>query len=328
MRRRDFIKIVGSALATPPLAARAQQPAMPVIGFLSSSTQAFDEKLRLPPFREGLKEGGYVEGRNVAIEYRGAEQHLDRLPELAADLVRRQVAVITAAAGPQPALAAKATSTTVPIVFNITGDPIKLGLVASFNRPGGNLTGVALVSSTVVAKQFEALHEMIPTAVVIGCLVNPDNPNTETQTKEAQIAARTLGRTVEILHASNQTEIARAFASVVQRHVGALVVAPDGFFNSQPELLAALAAQHSIPAIYSLNEFARVGGLMSYGFSLTDSYRQVGAYTGRILKGDKPADLPVMQATKVELVINVKTAKTLGINFPLSLLGRADEVIE
>jgi ABC-type uncharacterized transport system substrate-binding protein len=236
--------------------------------------------------------------------------------------------VIVALAGPPSALAAKKVSTTVPIVFNITGDPIKLGLVASFNRPGGNLTGVALVPGTVVAKQFEALHEMRPTAAVIGCLVNPNNPNTETQTKEAEVAARTLGLKVEMLHARDQTEIVRAFATIVQRHVDALVVAPDGLFNSQPEQLGALAAQHMIPAIYSLKEFARVGGLMSYGYSITDSYRQVGAYTGRILRGEKPADLPVIQATKVELVINVKTAKMLGINFPLSLLGRADEVIE
>jgi putative ABC transport system substrate-binding protein len=328
VKRREFITLLSGTAVAWPFGAHAQQPTMPVIGLLSIASQSLDDALRLAPFREGLKEAGYVEGRNVVSEYRGAGNHYDRLPELAADLLRRHAAVIVALGGPPSSLAARKTSTTVPIVFNITGDPVKLGLVASFNRPGGNLTGVALVPGTVVAKQFEALHEMIPTATVIGCLVNPSNPNTETQTREAQAAARTLGRKLEVLQASNETEIERAFATLVQKRIGALVIVPDGFFNSHPEQLATLAAQHMIPAIYSLHEFARVGGLMSYGYSITDSYRQVGIYTGRILKGEKPADLPVQQSTKVELILNLKTAKALGITFPISLLGRADEVIE
>ena len=327
MRRREFITLAGGAVAWP-LAARAQQPAMPVIGFLSNGFRQPDEAFRLAPFRDGLKETGYVEGHNVASEYRWAEDQYDRLPELAADLLRHHPAVIVAIGGPTSSLAAKRATTTVPVVFEIVGDPVKLGLVASFNRPGGNVTGVAPIPYTIVAKQFEALHETLPTAIAIGCLLNPNNPNTETHTREAQEAAHTLGRKLELLHARNETEIETAFATLVQKGVGALVVVPDGFFNSRPEQFAALAAQHMIPAIYSLHEFAKVGGLMSYGYSNRDLYRQVGVYTGRILNGEKPADLPVMQGTKVELVINVKTAKTLGISFPLSLLGRADEVIE
>jgi putative tryptophan/tyrosine transport system substrate-binding protein len=328
VKRREFITLLGGAAAAWPLAARAQQPAMPVIGFLSPSSRQFDDGLRLAPFREGLKEVGYVEGRNVAIEYRGAEQHLDRLPALAADLVRRQVAVIVAAGGPRPALAAKATSATVPIVFTTSGDPVELGLVASYNRPGGNVTGVNVFPGTIVAKQFEALHEVVSPATVMGCLLNPTNPNTETQTREAQEATRTLGRKLEVLHARNETEIESAFATIAQKRVGALVVTADELFNSRLEQLAVLTAHHMLPAIYALREFAMAGGLMSYGSSFSDTYRQAATYTDRILKGAKPGDLPVIQLTKVELVINVKTAKTLGVSFPLSLLGRADEVIE
>jgi putative tryptophan/tyrosine transport system substrate-binding protein len=311
-----------------PLAARAQQPAMPVVGFLSIASRRVDDPLRLAFFWEGLKEAGYVEGRNVASEYRGAEGHYDRLPELAADLLRRHPAVIVAVGGPIPALAAKRANTTVPVVFAFVGDPVKLGLVASFNRPGGNVTGVAPIPYTIVAKQFEALHETVPTAMVIGCLLNPDNPNTETHTREAQEAAHALGRKLELLQARDETEIETAFATLGRKGIGALVVVPDAFFNSRPEQFAALAARHMIPAIYSLHEFAKVGGLMSYGFSNADAFRLAGVHASRILNGAKPADLPVIQATKVELVINVKTAKTLGITFPLSLLGRADEVIE
>ena len=328
MKRREFITLLGGAAATWPLTVRAQQSAMPVVGFLSPSSQRFDDALRLAPFRRGLKDAGYVEGRNVAIEYRGAEQHLDRLPELAADLVRRQVAVIVAAAGPQSALAAKAATTTVPIVFNVSGDPIELGLVASYNRPGGNVTGVNLFPGTVVAKQFEALHEVVSPATVMGCLLNPSNPNAETQTREAQEATRTLGRKLEVLHAGNEAEIESAFTTIMQKRVGALVVTSDELFNSRPEQLVALTAHHMLPAIYALREFATNGGLMSYGSSFSDTYRQVAVYTDQILKGAKPSDLPVIQLTKVELVINAKTAKTLGVSFPLSLLGRADEVIE
>jgi putative ABC transport system substrate-binding protein len=327
MRRRDFIRLVGGA-AVWPLAARAQQPAMPVIGFLSSGFRQSDEAFRLPPFREGLKEAGYVEGRNVESEYRWAEDHYDQLPELATDLLRRHPAVIVAVGGPIPLLAAKKATTTVPIVFAVTGDPVKLGLVANFNRPGGNVTGIAAFPGTIVAKQFEALHETVPTATIIGCLLNPDNPKTESDAREAQEAARTLGLELQILHARNETEIERAFATLVQKRGGGLVVISDTFFNSRPEQIAALAAQYLIPAIYSLHEFAMAGGLMSYGSSNKDSYRQLGVHTGRILKGENPADLPVIQSTKVELVINAKTANALGISLPLSLLGRANEVIE
>jgi putative ABC transport system substrate-binding protein len=327
MQRREFIAgLCGAAVW--PLAARAQQSAMPVVGFLSAGFRRSDEALRLGPFWEGLRETGYVEGHNVVSEYRWAEDQYDRLPELATDLLRRHPAVIVALGSPISSLAAKRASTTVPILFAIVGDPVKLGLVASFNRPGGNDTGVTSIPSTVVAKQLEALHEMVPTALVIGCLLNPDNPNTETHTREAQEAARTLGRKLELLHARNETEIETAFATLAQKGVSALVVVPDGFFNSRPEQFVALAAQHMISAIYSLHEFTKVGGLMSYGFSNRDMYRQVGIYAGHILKGEKPADLPVQQSTKVELVINLKTAKTLGLTFPITLLGRADEVIE
>src|SRR5262245_7661151 len=326
MKRREFITLLGAAAAWP-LAARAQQ-AMPVVGFLSIASQRFDDALRLVPFRAGLKEAGYVEGHNVSSEYRGAEDQLDRLPELAADLVRRRPAAIVTLSGPTSALAAKAASTTVPIVFTIAGDPVKLGLVASFNRPGGNVTGVTTLTNLVVAKQFEALHETVPAATVIGCLVNPNNPNTETDTSEAQAAARLLGLKLQLVHARNESEIQAAFANLAEKRVGAVVVVSDAIFNSRPEQLAALAKRHTMPAVYSLREFARAGGLMSYGTSLAEAYRQAGLHTGRILKGEKPEDLPVIQATKVELATNVKTAKALGVAFPLSLLGRADEVIE
>jgi putative ABC transport system substrate-binding protein len=326
MRRREFMTLLGGAAAWP-LAAIAQQPAMPLIGFLSTSSQPFDA-LRLAPFREGLKQSGYVEGRNVASEYRGAEDHYERLRQLAADLLRRQVAVIVAVGGSRAVLAAKAASTTVPIVFTISGDPVELGLVASFNRPGGNVTGNASIPDSIVSKQFETLHEAVPTATVIGCLLNPNNPAIETQTREAQEATRTLGRKLEVLYARNDTEIEIAFATLMQKRVGALVVVSDTIFNSRRAQLVSLMAGHMVPSIFPFREFATAGGLMSYGASFDDAYRQAGVYTGRILKGEKPADLPVIQLTKVELVINLKTARTLGISFPLSLLGRADEVIE
>jgi putative tryptophan/tyrosine transport system substrate-binding protein len=258
---------------------------MPVIGFLSTSSQRFDDALRVAPFREGLKEAGYVEGQNVAIEYRGAEDHYERLPALAADLLRRHVAVIVAVGGPPAALAAKAASTTVPIVFTIAGDPVQLGLVASFNRPGGNVTGNTSIPGRIVSKQFEALHEAVPTATVIGCLLNPSNPNSEVQTREAEEATRTLGRKLEVLHARDETEIEMAFATLVQKRVGALVVVSDGLFNSRPEQLVSLAARHKLPAIFPFRHFAVAGGLMSYGANFVDGFRQLGIYTGRILKG-------------------------------------------
>jgi putative ABC transport system substrate-binding protein len=328
LKRRNFIALLGGAAVTWPLAVRAQQP-IPVIGFLSTSSQRVDDALRLAPFRQGLKEAGYVEGVNVGSEYRGAEEHYERLPELAADLLRRQVAVIAALGGPPTALAARAASTTVPIVFTIGGaDPVQLGLVASFNRPGGNVTGIAPFPGSVVAKQFEALHEAAPTATVIGCLLNPNHPDIEAQTREAQEATRTLGQNLEVLYARDDTEIETAFATLVRKRVDALVVVTDAIFNSRRAQLVALTARHMLPSIFPFREFATAGGLMTYGVSFDYAYRQAGVYTGRILKGEKPADLPVMQLTKVELVINVRTAKTLGISFPLSLLGRADEVIE
>jgi putative ABC transport system substrate-binding protein len=328
LKRREFITLLGGAAAAWPLAARAQQPTMPVVGFLSTSSQQFDDALRLPPFREGLKESGYADGRNMATEYRGAEDHYERLPQLAADLLRNQVAVIVAIGGPSAVLAAKAASTTVPIVFTIAGDPVRLGLVASFNRPGGNITGSISIPGMIVSKQFEVLHEAVPTATVIGCLLNPDNPNSEIQTREAQEATRRLHRELELLHARDDTEIEIAFARVKQSHVGALVVVSDGLFNSRHRRIVALTADHMLPSVFPFGEFAKAGGLMSYGTSFDDAFRQAGIYTGRILKGEKPADLPVIQVTKGHLVINIRTAKTLGISFPLSLLGRADEVIE
>jgi putative ABC transport system substrate-binding protein len=259
----------------------------------------------------------------------GADDHYERLPELAADLLRRQVAVIAVLGGPPTALVARAASTTVPIVFTISGaDPVQLGLVASFSRPGGNVTGIASFPSSVLSKQFEALHEAAPTARVIGCLLNPNHPNIEARRREAQEATRTLGRNLEVLYARDETEIEVAFATFGQKRVDALVVAPDAIFNSWRAQLVAITARHMLPSIFPYREFAMAGGLMSYGASFDDAYRQAGIYTGRILKGEKPADLPVIQLTKVELIINVRTAKTLGISFPLSLLARADEVIE
>jgi putative tryptophan/tyrosine transport system substrate-binding protein len=328
MNRREFITLLGGAAASAwPLAARAQQPSMPVIGFLSSGWQQSDAS-RLAAFREGLNETGNVGGHQVSSEYRWAEDHYDRLPALAAELVRRQTAVIVAVGGPTAALAAKAATTTVPIVFTIASDPVKLGLVASLNRPGGNITGVTTLGSMVVAKQFEVLHETVPKAMVFGFLVNPNNPNAETDTREAQEATRILGLQLQIANASSEHEVDTAFTTLAQKGVGAVVVVSDALFNSRPDHLIALATRHALPAIYSLREFITAGGLMSYGNRLADAYRQAGVHTGRILKGEKPADLPVVQATKVELVINSKTAQALGLTIPIHLLGRADEVFE
>jgi len=325
MRRRDFITLVGGATVALPLVAQAQQPAMPVIGFLNSaSPEAHAPKITA--FRQGLKEAGYVEGRNVAIEYRWAEGHYDRLPALAADLVRRQVAEIVALGTPA-ALAAKAASSTIPIVINVGIDPAQIGLVASFNRPGGNVTGLAVLTVELAAKQLEVLHELLRTSAAVALLVNPNTAVTEPVIKGVRDAARSLGLQLHILNASTEGEIDAAFGKLIELRAGALVVGGDPFFNSRRDQIVALAARHALPAIYEWREFVVAGGLMSYGTDLADAYRQ-GIYAGKILKGAKPADLPVERVVRLELVINLKTAKTLGLTFPITLLGRADEVIE
>ena len=326
MRRREFITLIGGAAAWP-LAAGAQQPAMPVIGFLNAaSPQNYTRPLSA--FLKGLGETGYVEGHNVAIEYHWANDQYDRLAALAADLVRRQVSVIAATTTPA-ALAAKAATTTIPIVFETAADPVQLGLVASLNRPGGNVTGVTQLTVGLVPKELELLHELIPSARVMALLINPTNPSVaETETKELLTAAHTLGLELYVLNASTERDFDVALAKVSQLQAGGLVIATDVFFTSHSEQLAVLAARHAVPAVYKGREFAAAGGLMSYGSDIMDSYHLAGVYTGRILKGGKPADLPVHQATKVELIINLKTAKALGINVPNTLIGRADEVIE
>ncbi len=326
MRRRNLVALVTGATIAWPLAVRAQ-PLMPVIGYLSNGSPESDNAIRLTAFRQGLNETGYVEGQNVAIEYRWARGQNDRLPALAADLVGRRVIVIVAGGAP-PALAAKAATSAIPIVFNV-GDPIEFGLVASLNRPGGNLTGVANLTAELAAKRLDLLHELLPTAAVVAVLVNPTNPaNAESETRNLRDAAPSLGLKLHILRASTVSEIDEAFGTLVEFRVGALVVSGDQLFTNRREQIVALAARHGVPAIYNWREFAAAGGLMSYGNDLADSYRQAGIYTGKILKGAKPADLPVQQAVKVELVINLKTAKALGLTVPLTLLGRANEVIE
>jgi putative ABC transport system substrate-binding protein len=326
VKRREFITLLGGA-ATWPLAARAQQPAMPVIGFLRN-TAATGSKPIVTAFFQGLKEAGFVDGQSVAIEYRWADNQNDRLPALAADLIRRQVAVIVAAGIPA-ALAAKAATTTIPIAFEIGADPIEAGLVASLNRPGGNLTGVTTVNVELAPKRLELVHEVVPTTRNIALLVNPASPfNAERLSTDTQIAARTLGLQLYVLHASTESDFDTVFASLVQMRAGALVINNDAFFLSRIEQLAVLTVRHSVPTISAYREFTAAGGLMSYGGSLTDAYRLTGVYAGRILKGDKPADLPIQRATKVELYINQKTAKALGLTVPQALLSRADDVIE
>jgi putative ABC transport system substrate-binding protein len=327
MKRREFIKgIVGSATAWP-LAARAQQPAIPVIGFLGSELPDLYVG-RLRAFLQGLNEAGFVEGRNVMIEYRWAEGQYDRLPGLADDLVRQRVTVMVATSTPA-VLTAKAATTTLPIAFLTGTDPVAMGLVASLNRPGGNMTGVSNLSTELGAKQLELLYELVPSATVIALLVNPtDHVIVETLSKAFETAALAIRRQILVVSASTQREIDTAFTTLVQQKAGALVVGNDPFFNARPDQLVALAGRYAVPAIYPYREYAAAGGLMSYGSNLADAYRLVGIYTGRILKGEKPSDLPVQQSTKVELVLNHKTAKALGITFPMSLLGRADEVIE
>jgi putative tryptophan/tyrosine transport system substrate-binding protein len=324
VKRREFITLLGGA-ATWPLAARAQQQ-MPVIGFLNGASPDGYAPY-LAAFLQGLKEAGYVEGRNVAIEYRWAEGQYDRLPALVGDLVHRQVSVIAATSTPAN-LVAKAATSTIPIVFTTASDPVQIGLVASMSRPGGNVTGVTQLNVELGPKLLELAHELVPTATLVALLVNPSNPSAETLTRNLQAAALTLGLKLHVLRASTEAEIDDVFTAFLHQRAGVLVIGTDAFFNSRTERLAALTVRHSVPAIYQYGEFTAAGGLMSYGGSITDSYRLAGGYTGRILMGEKPADLPVQQATKVELIINLKTAKALGLTVPLSLLGRADEVIE
>jgi putative tryptophan/tyrosine transport system substrate-binding protein len=325
MRRREFISLLGGAAAWP-LVAGAQQPALPVVGFLNSASPEGYAPM-VTAFSQGLKQTGYVEGQNVAMEFRWAEGHYDLLPELAAELVRRQVAVI-AAGGPPAALAAKAATSTIPIVFTSGTDPVKLGLVSSFNRPGGNITGVHLFLSELNTKKLGLLRDLLPQAKVIGLLLNPTAENAEPQSRDLQAAGQALGFQIQRVNASSDREFESAFATLVEQRVDALVVGSDPFLNSRRDQLVALAARHAIPAVYEVREFADAGGLMTYGTSIKDAYRQAGAYVGQILKGAKAADLPVMQSTKFEFVINIKTAKTLGIKVPDNVLSLADEVIE
>jgi len=326
--RRKFLATLGGAATSWPLAARAQQPALPVIGFLGSASP--DRWVgRMRAFHQGLSETGYVEGRNVAIEYRWADGQNDRLPPLAADLVGRQVTVIAAPGSTPAALAAKTATTMIPIVFEIACDPVELGLVASLARPGGNITGVTSLNAEAGPKRLELLHELVPTANVVGLLVNPTNPNlAEPTTKNLHAAARTLGLQLHVLHASTERDFDTVFATLVQLRAGALVIGADPFFSSRLEQLASLTVRHAVPTVYQTREFTAAGGLMSYGANFTDTFRAAGVYTGRILKGDKPADLPVEQTTKVELFLNLRTAKVLGLEVPRTLAARADEVIE
>ena len=325
MKRREFITLLGGAAVAWPVAARTQQPAMPVIGFLRSAEFANVSHF-VTAFRRGLKEAGFVEGQNVTIEFRSAEDRPDRLPALATDLIRRPVAVIVGDI--ISAIAAQAATTTVPIVFATGADPVTEGLVASLNRPGGNVTGVVFFNAVLGAKRLELLRQLVPKVTTNGVLVYPNNPSTEAERRDVQAAAQAVGQQLIILDVSNDRDIETAFTTIVQRGAGALLVGTGAFLNSHRERLVALAAHHGLPASYGWREAVVAGGLMSYGASITDAYRQAGIYAGRILKGEKPADLPIQQTTKVELIINLRTAKALGLTVPLPLIGRADEVIE
>jgi putative tryptophan/tyrosine transport system substrate-binding protein len=325
MQRRVFIGLVGGAVVWP-LTARAQQPALPVVGFLNgASHEAYAPYVAA--FRDGLKETGYIEGQNVVIEYRWAESRYDRLPELAAELVHHQVAVIAATDTPA-AVVARAATKTIPVVFTTSGNPVDLGLVTSLNRPGGNATGATQLSVEVAPKRLELLHEMFPKATIMALLINPTGPNAAAVSSETMVAANSLGLELHVLNASTERDIDEAFAKVVQLRASGLLIGTDPFFNGRTKQLVALMLRHAMPTIYQYSEFTAEGGLASYGGSIKGSYRTAGIFTGRILKGEKPADLPVQQTTKIELIINLKAAKALGLTVPLSLLGRADEVIE
>ena len=327
IKRREFITLLAGAAAAWPLAARAQQPAVPVVGILASVSPAPYAGF-IAAIKEGLQQTGYIEGRNVTIEYRWAEGHYDRLPQQAIELVDRGVAVIILVGGGPTIAVAKAATATIPIVFVMGDDPVKSGAVTALNRPGGNATGVNLLTVAMEAKRLQLLHELVPNVAVVAIIVNPNNPQAAEQLQDLRAAARTLGVEVEVFKAGSPSDIDTAFASLVGRRAGALLVAADAFFNTRREQFVVLTARHALPAIFHFREFAAAGGLMSYGPSLTDAYRQEGIYAGRILKGEKPAEMPVQQAVKIELVINLQTARALGLTIPLPLLGRADEVIE
>jgi putative tryptophan/tyrosine transport system substrate-binding protein len=327
MKRREFVALLGGAAVTWPLAAHAQQPGLPVVGFVHTLSPESVPHF-VAAFQQGLKEVGYVEGQNLAVEYRWAQGRYDRLPGLIDDLVRRRVAVIAATGGDPSPQIAKAATQTIPIVFTANSDPVREGLVANLNRPGGNLTGITIFGPAAVTKRMQLMHELMPKAATIAYLMNPNNPNGEMEMKTAQAAARSLGQAMTVLSASNERELDTAFTVMVQQRADALVVASDTFFVWRRDQLVELAARHALPAIYYLREFAQAGGLMTYGNSLTDAYRRVGVYVGRILKDEKPSDLPVQQSTKFELIVNLQTAKALGLAIPDKLLALADEVIE
>jgi putative ABC transport system substrate-binding protein len=326
MKRREFIGLLGGAAVATTSSAHAQQPAMPVVGFLNGAS-ADGYVPMVIAFRQGLKQAGYVEGQNVAIEFRWADGHYDRLPAMAADLVRRQVSVIAATSTPAN-LIAKAATGTIPIVFTTAGDPVQLGLIASLSRPGGNVTGVTQLNVEVSPKRLELARELMPGVAIVALLVNPANPSAETISQSMQAVAQVIGLQLQVLQASSESELENAFANARKLGAGVLVIGADAFFNDKNQLLAELSLRHAMPAIFHYPEFTAAGGLMSYGGSITESYRTAGVLAGRILKGARPADLPVQQSTTVELIINLKSAKALGITVPLSLLGRADHVVE
>jgi putative ABC transport system substrate-binding protein len=327
MKRREFITLLGSAAAAWPLAARAQQQEMPVIGFLHSGTAA-PFQTQLAAFQQGLKEGSYVVGQNVAIEYRWAEGKIDLLPELAADLVRRKVNVIAAVGGPSSNLAAKNATTTIPVVFSTGADPVKMGLVTNVRQPGGNVTGITFFSEELGAKALSLLRELVPGAKRVGLMVNPNNPETPRRSTDAVAAARALGLTMEVAYAATPPDIDKAFDSLSERRIGALLLGADAFYGGRIQQVVSLAARHKMPAMYYRREFAEAGGLASYGASVIDAYRQAGVYVARVLKGEKPGELPVMQAAKFEFVLNLKTARALGIDVPMAFSAAADEIIE